>query len=132
MIHPCNPCKQGYSPAYIPNPKFIRFFNVDMPHVMYRVRQKFRQIEGRMAEIRGYSSADIRMYIDSDYCTLINFTNNRILFQYDVSESLAVMLHLLDEVCTFHYYDKYPEQIKTMSQYNHYVSLKHKYYERKD
>lgn len=132
MIHVCNPSGRGYSPSYRPNPKYVRMYNVDYCKVLYKLRQKLRQIEFKVMEIQMYSSADIRLYIDSDYCTLINFTNNRVLFHYPISDSLALLQHQLNEVCEFHYCDRYPEQIKTMSQYNYYLTLKQKYYDTKN
>lgn len=132
MIHPTIPIhKSGYDPTFLPSASYIRFFNVQMKDVMYKLRQKMRKLEHEVKMIGHYASADIRLYVDEDFCTLINFTNNQVLFSIEVG-SVAVLEVQLANVKLFHYYDRYPEQIKTMSQYNHYVSLKQKYYERQN
>lgn len=123
--------KPGFKPAYQPNLKFVNFFYIDHSKVPYRVRQKYRAIEYHIIKIREYSCSDIRLVIDSDFSTLIDFINNCCLFTHENTESSAALIFLLEQVQQFYRYDRYPESISTMSQYNHYQSLKQKFYGKK-
>ena len=120
--------KPGFDPSYCPNLRFVKFFNVDFKHVQHRIRQKYREIEHYLIKIHEYSSCDIRLLIDNDYSTIIDFTNNKILVQHENHDSVALLLFHLKNITDMFRYDRYPESVTTMSQYNHYKSLINQYY----
>lgn len=125
-------CKPGFDASFMPGTDRVRFFNVDANAVPYRVRQKYRNLDYHLIKIRQYSCADIKLYIDNDYVVLIDFTNNHIIFNYPTCETADLLIFHLEQVQQLFRYDRYPETITTMSQYNHYKSLIQNYYGQKE
>lgn len=121
-------CKPGFDRNFLPSSKFIVFFNIDSTDVLFKVRQKYRKLESFLIHIQQYSSRDIKLYIDSDYAVLIDRTANHILFSHPLSESVALLEFHLHNVETLFRYDRYPESLSSISQYNHYKSLINQYY----
>lgn len=102
----------------------------DYRHLPYRFRQKIKKIQGYLLDLRNLSkNRYLRLYLFDDSCFLLDIVNNKILWTYDYSSSLAVIMCHLTEMYRLFSYEKNCCHLKNPFQINDYKSLKKKYYD---
>lgn len=115
---------------YRPLPSVIGVY-CNYSHIRYCFRQKIKQIQHSMIEIRRISRCKYKLCLFDDSCALVDPIQNRFVWTYDYSSSIMALFALLDEVYRFYNYEKDSNYIKNMSDFNDYQTLKKKYHVRK-
>lgn len=118
-----------FDTKYRPLPHVIAI-KCDYPHLPYRFRQKVKDLQHEILELREISrNKYLRVYLFDDACMLLDILNNKILWTYDYSLSMALLKSLMAELKRLFVYEKDCYNLKNIIEINDYKSLKKKYYE---
>ena len=118
-----------FDTKYRPLPHVIAV-KCDYPHLPYRFRQKVKDLQYEVLELRRISrNKYLRVYLFDDACMLLDILNNKILWTYDYLSSMAVLKCLIAEIKRFFVYENTGYNPQNFIQINDYKSLKKKFYE---
>ena len=106
----------------------IHFFYIHPNATKYFFRRKETIIDYNMDLLRKYSGHDFRLYVDYDTCTLIDITDNRIIFHEAITRSMDSVCSMVADMRDLWQFLRKPETITTQYQYNRFVKLKSNYY----
>lgn len=112
--------KPGFNRDYRPiDYIFICYANYN--HLPFKFRQKIKDIQHYMLDIRALSHADYRVYLFDDGFAVVDITNNRFVWTENYDCPMPVLLHKFQELKTYWTYET------NLSQINHYHNLKRIY-----
>ena len=106
----------------------ITYFNVHPNAVQYFFRRKASILDENMDLLRKYSGLDYRLYVEYDSVTLINLSENKIIFHSKHTRSMSEICTIVAELRDMWKYLKHPELITDQYLYNRYIHLINKYY----